>query len=234
MNNSKRVVAAIVAVAVAAAAIILTMIYVSKADERAMAGLDPVDVVVVTQPIPAGGIPVPGTNVEVAQLPAAAIPAGAVTDPTVLSGQVARVDLVVGEALVESRIGDPNSVQVDEVPVPNTLAQVQLPLTAERALGGLLNAGDTVGVVISYSDPERTTTTVLHGVLVSKLTSDAQTEEAVATQYAVTLAGTAADLQKVVWGAEHGTVWLTLETAETDLTGAAPVTIGVINPAHQG
>jgi pilus assembly protein CpaB len=63
---------------------------------------------------------------------------------------VAAVDLNAGEQLLASRLVDARSLT--KVDTPTGLQQLTVALDPERAVGGELTAGDTVGIVISF-DP---------------------------------------------------------------------------------
>jgi pilus assembly protein CpaB len=104
-------------------------------------------------------------------------------------------------------------------------------------VGARLSAGDTVGVFLSQKLPDGTgqTSAVLHQVLVSQVQgaptpvdpdaeADAETVAAgaPASSLMVTLAVSAKDAETVVFGMEHGTLWLSLET-EGDETGGTRV-----------
>jgi pilus assembly protein CpaB len=169
------------------------------------------------------------------QLPAKAAVAGRVTDLAALAGEVVTVDLQPGEQLLDSRFAAPQSLQAPgTVAVPAGAEEVSVLLEPQRAVGGRLAAGDRVGVFISLDTPS--THAVLHRVLVTQVQGapvpagsapDTGTDtasagsEAPSASLLVTLALTAEQAEGVVFGAEHGTVWLSLEpeTADLDDTG---------------
>jgi pilus assembly protein CpaB len=121
--------------------------------------------------------------------------------------------------------------------VPAGLQEVSVLLEPQRAIGGRLAAGDNVGVVISltFQDGRATTHSVVHDVLVTQVQgapvpveSDAAgTETASSGSVAptqslmVTLAVTAAQAEAVVFGVEHGTLWLSLENEDADTSGTS-------------
>ena len=107
----------------------------------------------------------------------------------------------------------------------------------QRAAGGRLAAGDEVGVFISLGTPA--THAVLHHVLVTQVqgapvpvdtASDGGTETASTGTTApsaslmVTLALTGEQAEGVVFGAEHGTLWLSLEPDGADLDETEVIT----------
>jgi pilus assembly protein CpaB len=109
--------------------------------------------------------------------------------------------------------------------------QVSVKLEPQRAVGGKLAAGDTVGVFLSIEDKDVTSTQLkLHKVLVTAVEGgpapaaeggSAQAQPAQETM-TVTLAAQAADVAKIVFTAEHGTIWLSAEPANAPV-GSAPV-----------
>jgi pilus assembly protein CpaB len=147
------------------------------------------------------------------------------------------VDLQPGEQLLASRFAAPESLQTPgTVAVPAGTAEVSVLLDPQRAVGGRLSAGDEVGVFISQDEPI-STHAVLHRVLVTQVQgapAPADAEEDTATASAasavptgsllITLALTAEQAEGVVFGAEHGTLWLALEPAGADLDGTEVVT----------
>jgi len=215
--------------------------YVRGADARALAGARSVEVLVVEDVIPQG---TPASElaglVRVEVLPVKAALEGRVTDLADLAGRVAAVDLQPVEQLLGSRVERPDDLQVPgTVAVPAGLQEVSVLLDPQRAIGGRLAAGDTVGVVVSMSTPA--THTVLHQVLVTQVqgapappTADDGTETASAGTAApsatlmITLAVSAGQAEAVVFGMEHGTVWLTLEPADADISGTDVITPGNI------
>jgi pilus assembly protein CpaB len=226
----RRVVAAFAAVVLAALGSILLARYVAVADERAMAGLEPVTVLVVTEPI-AQGTPAEELEglVSTRAIPVAAVSPGAVTALEDLQGRVAATDLVAGEQLLEHRFTEPEELAAPAAAlVPPGMHQVTIPLDAARSVGGHLSTGDTVGVLLSHNTFEETHLQ-LHKVLVTRVQggisapaaepapkeagAPAPGEPVPADTVLVTLALDAAGAQKVAFAAEFGSVWLSLEDA---------------------
>lgn len=229
---NRRIVAAVAAGALALLGAVLLITYVNKADERAMADLDPVDVLVVTAPI-VQGTPAEQIAASVATqpLPAAAVGPSAVSDLTRLNGLVALTDLRPGEQVLAGRFATPQSqVEFGGIVVPDGLHQVTIALDASRTVGGTVSAGDTVGVFLTVGDQ---THLILHKILVTRvqggLSSTPPTEGASEDPNAtpvpergalVTMAVNARDAETLVFGFEQGSIWLSLEdpAAPTDGT----------------
>jgi pilus assembly protein CpaB len=243
----RRLLAAVAALVLLAAGTAVLVAYVRGADARALAGVRTVEVLVVDELVPEG---TPASElaafVRTETLPAKAALADRVTDVADLAGRVAGVDLLPGEQLVAGRFVDASALQAPgTVPVPEGKQEVSILLEPQRAVGGRLTAGDTVGVFISltFESGLATTHEVLHQVLVTQVqgapaaapapaaAGSGQPQTASSTpapsgSLLITLAVVAGDAEKVVFGAEHGTLWLSLEP-ETATTDGADIT-------HQG
>ncbi|MDD9205591.1 RcpC/CpaB family pilus assembly protein [Georgenia sp. 10Sc9-8] len=238
---SRRLLAAVVAVLLAGLGAVLVFNYVSGAEQRALAGMDPVEVLVVAEPIARG---TPGEDlgdlVTIEALPATAVGPGAVSDLGEMAGQVAVTDLHPGEQLLASRFTDPESFAAEAaVEIPEGLHQVSVLLDSQRVLGGNLLPGATVGVFISLTGDEPQTHLALHKVLVTKvqggITAPPATPEEGAEEppaaapmpegsVMVTFALSPADAEKVVYAAEYESIWLSIENAEVPETGTRIVT----------
>src|ERR671916_380412 len=184
----RRLIAAIAAMLLAGVGAVLLLGYVGTAERRAMAGMETVQVLVVEKPVPEG---------------------------------------TPGEQLLASRFIDPALLaDPNEVKIPKGMQALSIALESQRVLGGELKPGATVGVFVSLAkEDERPAQTnlVLHKVLVSKVqrSSPAQQQEGGPANgtglpegsLMVTLAVTAPNAEKIVFGAEHGKIWLSLEPA---------------------
>ena len=243
----RRLLAATVALLLAAAGAVVLLAYVRGADARALAGTRTVDVLVVDQAIPEG---TPGEEVadlvRTERLPTKAAVEGGITDLAQLAGQVATADLQPGEQLLAVRFAAPEDLAVPgTVPPPPGASEVSILLEPQRAVGGRLAAGDEIGVYVSMKLENEagktvgTTHATLHGALVTQVQGapapageDADTETvssggaAPTGSLLVTVALPARDAELVVFGMEHGTVWLTLEPEGADLDDTRIVTQG--------
>jgi pilus assembly protein CpaB len=236
----RRFLAAVAALVLLVAGTGVLLAYVRGADSRALAGTRTVDVLVVDQLIPAGTA---GSDlahmVRTEIVPAKVALPGRVTDLGALDGRVAAVDLQPGEQLLTSRFERPRDLQAPgTVPVPAGLQEVSVLLEPQRAVGGRLASGDTVGVVLSMgAQGPGKTHAVLHHVLVTQIQgapapvdskSDPQTASsgspAPTQSLLVTLAVSAAQAEAVVFGMEHGTLWLTLEPKDAATGGTSVLT----------
>jgi pilus assembly protein CpaB len=233
----RRLLAATAALVLLVAGTAVLLAYVRGADDRALAGVRTVEVLVADELIPEG---TPAAEladlVRTELLPAKAALADRVTDVGSLAGQVAGVDLLPGEQLVAGRFVDPSALGAPgTVPVPDGLQEISVLLEPQRAVGGRLAAGDTVGVFVSltFEDGTAASHEVLHHVLVTQVqgaptaaptgeTGDPQTASsgpAPSGSLLVTLAVAAGDAETVVFGVEHGTLWLSLEPEDASTDG---------------
>jgi pilus assembly protein CpaB len=221
----RRVVAAVSAVLLALVGGVLLLAYVGAADDRALADLETTAVLVVTEPVAAGATAEQlAAAAEVRQLPRLAVAPGTATSVSDLAGLVSTSALEPGEQVLRSRFADPVALAAEAgLEIPRGLHQVSLQLEPERALGGALTPGARVGVFLSVTDKEQTFTQLgLHKVLVTAVTGVAPApgeEGADATAppteaLTVTLALSGPDAQRLVFAAEHGTVWLSAEPDE--------------------
>ena len=144
-----------------------------------------------------------------------------------------------GEQLLASRLVDVNALAGQgRVQVPAGFQELTLKLPIERVVGGKLFAGDTVGVLLSFKADDKSnlpdqTQLTFHKVLVTAVQDasgaisddgDSSSEDSTSSLnanksttkdgYLVTLARSSEDVQKVVFAAEFGTVYLSKEPSE--------------------
>jgi pilus assembly protein CpaB len=247
------IVAALLLAGIGTAALI---VYVESAKDRAVAAEELVDVYVVGDGAIAKGTPVTQIKeaVVASEVPAKLLAADAVTDLADLDDSlVAAVDLQPGEQLLTSRLVDPSDL--GQADVPPGLQELTVSLDPARALGGALNPGDTVGVVLSFEpfdlpDTENqspnTTHLTFHKVLVTSVQiaqadaaanaaqadeTDTTAEQAPTGGLLVTLALSSPQVEQVVFAAEFGHIWLTAENAAANESGTRIVTLGDVYEA---
>ncbi len=151
---SKRFLSLAASVALAAIGTFVLLSYVRGAEERAVAGEQTVEVLVVDAPI-SRGTPAEkiSSNVQTALVPAKVQAVGSVASLDGLEGTVAAVDLLPGEQLISSRFVEPEALVIQSaVEVPEGLLEVTVALSPERAVGGQPLPGDLVAVIASF-DP---------------------------------------------------------------------------------
>lgn len=136
--------------------------YVSTAEDRALAGEELVDVLVLDAAVPAGtAADQLQQYLRVEAVPVKVQTGGALASLSEAEGMVTAVDLVEGEQLTASRLVDAtefNALQArvgrggGTVAVPEGLLEITIPLDPIRAVGGTVRPGDLVGVIASFAD----------------------------------------------------------------------------------
>ncbi|MGW9415113.1 Flp pilus assembly protein CpaB [Arthrobacter cupressi] len=249
-----RLLGGIAALVVAIIGTVMLLIYVQGADKRAMANTETEEVYIVQREIPAGTVAAKfGDSVVKKSVPRSAIAADSVRNLDDLGNKVSSIEFMPGEQVLASRMVDPGAqVGPGRVEVPTGLQEVTLKLDIERVVGGNIQAGDTVGVLLSFKPkndlaPDMTQMT-FHKVLVTAVqdgsgtVADPDTEQSSqaasggalnanknsATQgkYLVTLARPAIDVEKIVFAAEFGKVYLTKEPGDATQGNSGVMTLG--------
>lgn len=227
-----RLIAALTALVLAVLGAVLINGYVQGADARALAGVRTESVLVVVKPVAAGtAVDHLGDSVATKPIPATAVATGALTSLTGLKGRVASVDLVPGEQLLRSRFVAPSAVQkTGAVAVPKGMQEVTVQLSPDRVVGGKIQPGESVAVYFSFAGANGAagmTKLVFQSVLVTDVqgapaSTDGKSGQAAPTgALLVTLARPAADVQRIIYAAQYGTIWLSSEPADS-VAGALP------------
>lgn len=240
----RRMLGIVGALALALVGTMVLVTYVNGAEDRALAGQKTVRVLVAAEPIDAG---TPASELEgkleFEKIPAKVRAEGAVTSLDELGDRVTNTDLLPGEQVVKARFAEPDEASAGgAVPGGSDLLQATVALDPERALGGLVKPGDTVGVVASFDEPD-VTGVALHQVKVTNVqleqssgtegTQGGQAEgeeaaDAPTGRFLVTLAVDSDSLEKIVFAAEHGTLWLAAEPKDAEVGSAQVITIDSI------
>jgi pilus assembly protein CpaB len=221
-----RVVAVLVALALAVAATAALVVYAAGADRRAIANQEPVVVYVARARIPAGTGGEDAQNrglIERTTLPRRAVAGGAVRSLEQLGGRVAAVDIVPGEQLLAARwVGRGEAPGGRLLAIPEGHQAVSIALDPTRQVSGFVTPGDRVSVVVSLSlprrgRPQRTSRFLLQDVQVLAVGATAQEDRRTGpgqgrnqSLSAVTLAVRPADVERVVFAAENGSLYLSL------------------------
>ena len=245
---NRRVIGVVAAVLVAAVGTAFLVAFVRAAEDRALAGEETVEVFVVSEQVERG---TPAEEVEAflrsERVPAKVRADGSVTDLDALEGTVTSVALMPGEQLVQGRFLSPAQVAEESgVEVPEGLQEVTISLGPERAVGGQVSPGDTVGFIGSFGsaggDEDETTKMMLHKVLVTNVQVEqlpqepgdgeeidgAQPDLAPTGNQLITLAVDVPQVERIVFAAEHGTIWLTKEPEDATEGGTEIRTPGNI------
>ncbi|WP_320536212.1 Flp pilus assembly protein CpaB [Pseudarthrobacter sp. IC2-21] len=171
-----RLLAGVVAVLLAIVGAVIVVSYAQGADQRAVKGLDPVNVLVVTKKVPAGSTAEAlKASVALQQLPGTAVAKTALSTLDGAAGKVTSAELVPGEQLLAERLVSPGDLETSgSVPIPAGLQEVSFQLEPQRVVGGRLAPGDHVGIFINMhggaveAKPDKETTQLsIHKVLVT-------------------------------------------------------------------
>lgn len=254
----RRTLGIIAALAIAGLGTLLLVGYVRSAEDRALAGEELVEVLVIDTPV-AKGTPaaVLEGSTRLERVPAKVSAEGSVSDLATLGDFVASTDLLPGEQVTVQRFVAAETLLVRAAvePPPGTIA-VTISISPERALGGAILPGDVVAVFASFDpfdlntfepselapgeviNPDEifvgstdgeggtavksphATRIILHKVVVTNVQVeqlprvDDQTAPEDAPALAptgnllVTLAAAPEDIERIVFTAEHGYLWL--------------------------
>ncbi len=149
MNNKRRIIGIVAATLLALIGTVSLVGYVRSAKDKAVAEEALVDVYVVDEFVPKGAEPATiASAVSLEQVPARLKQDGAITELEALGDLVAAADLEPGDQLLAARLAAKELV-TEEV---TDKVQISALLEAERAVGGVLQKGDLVGVYLSF-DP---------------------------------------------------------------------------------
>lgn len=246
--NRRRVVGSVAAVLLAVFGAVVLAAYVQSAHHRASAAVPTANVLVITKAVQQGTLASSlGGSVKVERVPINTLAQGSVTSLAPLGTRVAAVALVPGEQVASSLFV--SAAAFGSFPAPPGMLQVTLSLAPERALGANLVPGQTVGVLASFtsgaaSGSLATTHLILQKVLVTSVEA-ASTSNGVTSATSkssvlgpktvstgnvyVTLALGAPSVERVVFAAEHGTVWLAAEPASAPEGGTQVQTLKTVN-----
>lgn len=266
----RRIIALVAALLFAGVGTFVLVGFVRGAADRATAGEELVTVYLVEAAVPQGteGGTI-GEFVYAEEVPAKVRAPEAITDLGSLDGLVAQVSLVPGEQLLASRFVLPTEADLrrDDLPtrrveVPAGMLELPIRFDAEQALGGIIDAGDTVAVVASFDaystagstlvDVDGTVVAIpetadgaeqlsgaathilIHNALVVEVQADfvpsfssAEADEeggtvgggtvlAPSTSFIITFAVPPIDVERLVFAAENGSLWLASQTPDDD------------------
>lgn len=246
---NRRILGLVGALLLAAIGTVMIVAYVHGADTRALKGEKTVRVLVVKKDVPPG-TPAEqlGNRVGLTTVVQNDVAQGAVTDVKQLAGRVTSAELVPGEQVVTGRFVDASALRAGGgVNVPAGMLQTTIKLAPERAVGGLLTPGAKVALTASFDDtsngPHASSHILLHHVLVTNVQLNQSTDAKAFTtkptgssngaaapgnapngQLLVTLALDAPSVERVVFAAERGSIWLSIEPDDASPAGTKIVT----------
>jgi pilus assembly protein CpaB len=224
MAKRQKLIGIVASLVLAGVGTILLTSYVRGAEQRATGGEALVRVLVVREAIPKGTAAedVAG-RVRTESVPVKVAAEGAIVDLGLVAGLVTDIDLLPGEQLVQGRFA--TAAETGKVVVPPNSLEVTVMLGAVQAAGGKVRVGDSVAVLVSFDDPT-TTHLFLQKVPVTgvrteggePVTSEPEAAGPVGNLF-VTLALDAPSVERVVFAAEHGRLWLAEQPTNADEGG---------------
>jgi pilus assembly protein CpaB len=180
---------------------------------------------------------------------------GAITDLAQLEGLVNVTELLKGDQLVKARFDSAANTQSPEIALAGLLPgsnEMTLRLTPERALGGALRPGDTVSVVASFENDDKSvvgqTVTMFNRVVIVRVQTDDSSREtsneltrteverkvvgAPTEELLVTVAIDQTNLPKLAFAAEFGSIWLSFEPDASIGSNPGPINLpDVLSPS---
>lgn len=237
-----RMVAGVSAILLALVGAVLILTYAQGADQRAVNGLNPKDVLVVTKAVPAGSsVETVKASVRREQLPGTAVAESALNSLDDKVGTVAAADLIPGEQLLAERLVRPeDSKDPGAVKMPAGFQEVSFQLEPQRVAGGRIAAGDHVGMFLSFekgadkaNKDVETTQMTLRKVLITAVQRAPQAasadkkDDGTSSQdttlpegsLMLTVAVNDIDAGKIVFASEFGSLWLTKEPMDAKDNG---------------
>jgi pilus assembly protein CpaB len=252
-----RVLAILIAIVLALVATAAMVVYVNGADRRAQIDLQPRRVLVAAQTIPAGTSGEDAQNrklITVVELPRKSVVNGAITSLTQLEQRYAAVDIVKGEQLLQGRwVGAEDVAGRRLLQIPENHQAVSLGLDITKQVAGFITPGDKVGLLFTFKKEEGDgesvdrTNFLLQNIQVLAVGATAlpngssqsggRVNQGRGSQNltAVTLAVNKKDVERVVFAAENGSIYLTLMPPNADAQqGTRGIDAANVIPPTQG
>jgi pilus assembly protein CpaB len=223
-----RVLAILLAAVLALVATAALVVYVNGADRRAISEQEPVRVWVAAKPIPAGTSGVNARNtglIAQVEVPRKNVVEGTVLSLAQIQNRYAAVDIVQGEQLLLRRwVGaeDISGRRLLQIPADHQALSIGVDLT--RQVAGFVTPGDHISMVLSMqrAGAERSQF-LLQNIQVLAVGATALSNAAAhggggrvnqgrgsQSLTAITLAVPDSHVERVVYAAEHGSIYLTL------------------------
>jgi pilus assembly protein CpaB len=227
-----RVLAILVAVVLALVATAALVVYVNGADRRAISGQEPKLVWVAAKTITAGTNGVNAINlklIEQREIPTKSVVEGGVVSLSQIQNRTAAVDIVAGEQLLLKRwVAAEDVAGKSLLPIEQGYQALSIGVDVVRQVAGFVTPGDWVSMVLTVSGSDEGGSAQKSQVLLPKIQVLAIGATALANASsqggggrvnqgkggqsltAVTLAVPDEHIERVVFAAEHGSIYLTL------------------------
>lgn len=243
----RRLALLLVAIVIAALGTTLVFLYVKSADDRALEGQSPVRVLVATSQIAAG------TTLRQAQsqgdleertIANSSAVEGAMSSIAAVADQVALATILPNQQLSYSMFGETAAV-TSGLPLPSGNIAVSFQFTDPARVAGFVEPGSEIVVFVTIGQADRSgdggggnseaneiTRVLLPNALVvgvgpttaAPQTEDAQTNEEQLPRALITLALTDKQAAKLVYGSQHGTLYLGLLNEKSKVSRTTEVT----------
>jgi pilus assembly protein CpaB len=231
--NRRRLLAIIAAIVLTLFGTFVLIAFVNSAENRAREGTDVVEVLVAAEEIPAGTPAAElAENASVTRQPVlpSSVQNGAVSDLNDLGNHVAVQDILAGQQIVDLQFDNPGQQRRSGAGrIPEGREIVTVSLEPQRAVDGEIAEGDLVGVVVSLegtssgggdgesesfgaSGEDAFSAMVLAGVKVAKVSGVDPETGATDDVITVSLEVDQPAVERIVYGAEFGRLWLTRQS----------------------
>jgi pilus assembly protein CpaB len=148
---SRRTIALVLAVALAALATIALISYIRGLEDKAFKGTETVEVFVAKQDIAAGTTGDTAGQQGLLQrttVPAKVRPDGAITSLEQISGRIAAVQIFKDEIIVQQRFVAPGAALKNVLPIPEGQQAVSINISGAPAVSGFVQPGDQVSLIV--------------------------------------------------------------------------------------
>jgi pilus assembly protein CpaB len=248
-----RVLAVLVAVVLALVATAALVVYVNGADRRAISEQQPTLVWVAAKAIPAGtsGVNASNTGMITQQaVPKKNVVPGAVVALSQIQNRYAAVNIVAGEQLLQGRwVGAEDVAGGRLLDIQSGYQALSIGLDMTRQVAGFVTPGDKVGLVLTMSRPGSggegegegaRSQFLLQGVQVLAVGATAlanassqggnRPNQGRSPESAVTLAVPEREVERVVYAAENGSIYMTLMAPDGKKAPSVGVTAANVIP----
>jgi len=233
----RRTILLIAALVVAALGTALVWMYANRAEDAALAGQEPVQVLVATHTIEAGttgaAISQDG-SAELRKLPAASVPPGAISDLTPVADQVAGVTIFEGQVLLSGMFGS-QAQSGGGLTLPDGTMAMSVSLGDPQRVAGFVQPGSEVAIFVTASgmdgDEDPQTALLLRRAQVAAVgpstvsantsTTGSTTNTEQIPSAILTLALTQEQAQKLIQAQTAGSLYLGLLNDKSDTDEAA-------------
>jgi pilus assembly protein CpaB len=220
----------VVAFLLASVATMTLFLYVHGVKKKAETGGTQVSVVVSKKDIPAGtsmDVLIGEGDFTTETIPATAQIDGAITSLEQLKGHVTSVPILAGEQIPVARLQGSTELPGGTLGIPAGFEATTLQLESQRIVGGTLHPGDHVEIYGSFAPPvaPHVTVTLVPYVKVVRVSKPSTADQATNQGTLVTMALRPQDAERVIFGQEHGFVWMALVPPGQSGQRKAPVYI---------